>query len=221
MKASLHFNLIKPEEILSPNPVRPRVMLPALCVLTAVAAGVWWGLVGARIHAAEQKLAAVNADIESARAAHKEVLSLRAEEQEISASLRQLRFYKNSRLLLGDLLGRIARHVPSDVQFTELYMPPPSPPPPPAAAVKGKKPPAPTNTFENVSLRLAGRASGDSPAEAVNSMLNALRQPGFTNVIQYANVPPGAFRPDNFRGPTGRNTLLFEIICRCEPRRFE
>jgi len=220
MKASLHFNLIKPEEILSPNPVRPRVMLPVLCILTAVAAGVWWGLIGVRIHAAEQRLATVNADIESVRAAHKEVLSLRADEQEISASLRQLRFYEKSRLLFGDTLARVARHVPTDVQFTELYMPPPAPPTPPTA-VKGKKPPAPTNTFENVSLRLAGRAGGDSPTEAVNSMLNALRQPGFTNVIQYANVPPGAFRQDNVRGPTGRNTLLFEIICRCEPRRFE
>lgn len=220
MKATLHFNLIKKEELLSPNPIRPRVMLPVLCILCALAVLVWWGLFALRILAAEQKLDSVNTGIDSVRAAHKEVLDLRAEERELSASLQQLAFYQNSRLLFGGTLGQIAGQVPSDIQFTELYLPPPMPPPMPAPA-RGQKPVAQTNTFENVTLRLAGRAGGDSPTDAINSLLNDLRKPAFTNLILQANVPPGAFRQEPSRGPTGRNTLLFEIICRCEPRRFE
>lgn len=218
MKASLHFNLIKKEEVLSPNPVRLRVMLPVLCVLGVIATGVWWGLFAVRIHAAEQKLAAVKVSIESLRAQHNEVLGLRTEEKELYASLKQLGFYKNSRLLFGNTLSQIAEHVPPEIQLTELDVPSPIPPP---AADKDKKPVAQTNTFESVTMRLAGRAGGASPTDAINSLLESLRKPAFSNLILQANVPPGAFRQDNVRNPTGRNVLLFEIICRCEARRFE
>jgi len=220
MKASLHFNLIRKEEILSPSPVRLRVMLPVFCLLLVAALAVWWMLALTRAHAANQKLAAVNAEIESLSRSHQTVLSLCAEEKELSASLRQIGFYTNALTRFGGLLSGLPEHVPADIQITELYVPPPAPPPAPAP-MPGVKAAAPTSTFECVSLRLAGRAGGDAPADAVDSLLTALRKPDFTNLIVRAAVPPGAFRQEAARGQGNRNTLLFEIQCDCVPRRFE
>jgi len=221
MSESLHLNLITDEERFSSSPVRLRVMVPILAVLTVLGLAVWWLLFAFRLYATTTQKAALSANIAGLATAHKEVMGLRAQEKEYSAQLRQLSFYRNSRIRFGGTFALLAERVPETLQITELCVPPP-PPLPPSPVDPTKKPAlGPTNLFETVALRLAGRASGQRPTEAVNTLLEALRTPAFTNLILSAEIPKGAFRQDTGKDSAAREALLFEITCGCAPRRFE
>lgn len=218
MSASLHLNLLKEEEQRSPNPVRLRFLLPALAVSLALAALMWWLLLTLRAHTQAALRDNAKANIQELTPAHTQTLALRAQEKELSAIVRQLRFYERARLRFGDALCELPARVPPNIQLTELRVPPPPP-----AAVDPKQPAlGPTNNLEQVTLRLAGRTSGEGASAAVDTLLAALRTPAFTNLIETAEIPKGAFRQDTAaRGASSRDTLLFAITCGCVPRRFE
>lgn len=218
MSTSLHLNLLTPEEHLSPNPIRLRVMVPLVATLTVLGIAVWWALFAFRLHAATLQKATLATNIEGLKPAHNEVLRLRAQEKEYQSILQQLTFYRNSRVRFGETFKRLAEQFPDTLQLTELRVPPPPPPPPPDP----KRPTfGPTNVFETVSLRLAGRAGGDNPSMSVKMLLETIRTPAFTNLVRSAEIPKGAFRQDTARGPANQDTLLFEITCGCISRRFE
>ena len=224
MSASLHLDLLTDEEHVSPSPVRPRVMVPMLAVLAVLSIAVWWSLFAFRLHAATLQKGKLETNLAGLKPAHSEILRLRAEEKECDAALRQLGFYRNARIRFGETFARLAEHVPETLQLTEVRVPPPPlPPPPPPVDPKAKVPLllGPTNLFEAVTVRLAGRAGGERPSESINTLLQALRSPAFTNLIVSAETPKGAFRQDTSQGASNRDTLLFEITCGCVPRRFE
>jgi hypothetical protein len=76
--------------------------------------------------------------------------------------------------------------------------------------------------MEKVTLRIVGRTAGEKASSAVDTLLAALRTPSFTNLLQNAEIPKGAFRQDTVsRSASIRDILLFEITCECAPRRFE
>ena len=226
MSSTLHLDLLTDEEHLSPSPVRLRVMVPMLAVLAVLCIAVWWSLFAFLLHGANLQKAALQTNLAGLKPAHSEVLRLRAEEKECDAALRQLGFYRNARIRFGETFAQLAEHVPATLQLTEVRVtpPPPTPPPPPPSDdPKAKVLPVlgPTNVLEDVTLRLAGRAGGERPSESINTLLGALRSPAFTNLIRSAETPKGAFRQDTSKGPSNRDTLLFEITCGCVPRRFE
>ena len=222
MNTSLHLNLLKDEERYSSSPVRLRVMVPVIALLAVAGLAVWWTLYVFRVHAVMMQKKTLEIQIADLTPAHTEILRLRAQEKECEANLRQLKYYCHSRLRFGELFTALTDHVPADIQLTGLWLLPPPPPPPPD--LKTKIPLlGPTNLFETVTLRLAGRAGGENPTKAVDSLLRALNtQPVFTNLIRSAQIPKGAFRLDTGKGSaSNRDTRLFEITCECVPRRFE
>ena len=218
MSASLHLNLLKEEEQRSPNPIRLRVLFPTLAGGLAVACLLWWSLLAYRAHTQAAIRDNLKASIQELTASHAQVLALRAQEKEISAITRQLRLYERSRIRFGDALRKLPEDVPGNIQLTEMRVPPPPPP-----ALDTKQPNlGPTSTVEKVSLRIVGRTAGEKASAAVDSLLAALRTPGFTNLVQTAEIPKGAFRQDIVnRNASSRDVLLFEITCECVPRRFE
>ena len=218
MSAFLHLNLLKEEEQRSPSPIRLRVLLPTLAGGLALAPPLWSMLRAVRLHAQSAVRDTTRARRQELTPAHTQLLALRAQEKELSAIARQLRLYERSRIRFGDTLRKIPERVPANIQFTEMRVPPPPPP-----AVDPKQPAlGPTNSLEKVSLRIAGRTSGEKASVSVDTLLAALRAPGFTNRIQAAEIPKGAFRQDTVnRASSSRDILLFEITCECAPRRFE
>lgn len=218
MSASLHLNLLKEEERRSPNPVRLRVLCPILAGGLAVASLLWWSLLAFRAHAQTTIRDNLKAGIQELNAAYTQAIALRAQEKEISAIARQLRLYESSRIRFGEALCKLPEDVPENVQLTEMSIPKPPPP-----AVDPMQPAlGPTNKLERVTLRLAGRTAGEKASAAVDTLLAALRRPGYTNLVQTADIPKGAFRQDTTSRNTGsRDALLFEITCGCVPRRFE
>lgn len=221
MKGDMHFNLIKPEEILSPNPVRLRLILPVLAVICAVMSGVWSLLESMRADTAEQKHRSLQEEMKQVGPAHSHVVALSTNEADLVAGITQLNYCKNSRRAFGDALYLLGAHIPHEIQLTEVYAPlPPTLPDKPASAKSGKKSVC-TNTCEEVTLRLCGRAGGGKPADAIDELLALLREPCFTNLIKSARVPQGALRQEDAGGSGRSGMLLFEILCQCEPRRFE
>ena len=217
MKSPLHLNLLKEEERYSSSPIRLRVMLPLLTSLAVFGVFLWWLLLILGVHGQIQLKADLEQTITSLKSSHAAMLSSRAQEQEYQSITQQLNFYIHSKNRYGEALQRLPEEVPASIQFTELRMSPPQP----AAPSLSQTQQAPTNTFEQVSLRIAGRTGGDRPSEGVNRLLAALRSPAFTNVFKSAVIPKGAFRLDTMPRSIKRDTLLFEIICECVPREFK
>jgi hypothetical protein len=217
MSTPLHLNLLKDEERFSPNPVRLRVMLPMLSVLAALGCLIWWALLGLRAHSQTTTQERLTKTLQDMRTSHATVLDLHAQQREAQSIIQQLQLYARSCLRFGDTLGRLPSHVPMNIQFTEMRIPPP-----PAPLVDLKTPTlGPTNACEGVTLRIAGRISGENAYTAVNALLATLRTPAFSNLVQTADIPKGAFRQEAGRSQENRDTLLFEILCGCVPRRFE
>ena len=220
MNASLHLNLLKDDERFTSSPIRPRIMIPLLTLLSVAGLGVWWLLLTERLSGAVHEKAIREAHCAELTPARNQVLSLRAREKEARAALTQLDFYRASRIRCGDTLMRLPQHVPESIQFTELRVPLPPPLPAPDPKLK-VQPLGPTNLVEAVTLRLAGRVSSSSSSETVRSLLDALHQPAYTNLIRAAEIPKGAFRQDSVRNPEARESILFEITCDCVERRFK
>ena len=218
MRTPLHIDLLNEEERFSSSPIRLRVMLPLTASFVALCLLVWWSLLCLRVHNQIQLKGELQQAILTITPAHAAMLASRTQEQEFRAVIGQLALYRHSRVLFGETLSNLAENVTQNLQFTELSVPLPPPPP----AIDPAHPaPSPTNTFEQVTLRIAGRTGGERPSEAVNTLLAALRTPAFTNLFRTAVIPKGAFRQDSVRNPANRETLLFEITCTCMPRRFE
>ena len=217
MSTPLHLDLLKEEERFSSSPIRMRVMLPLTATFFALCLLVWWSLLCLKDHSMTQHKEDLKRDILSLTPAHDAVLASRAQEQEYRAMVRQLTLHKHARNLYGDTLSNLAEHVIETIQFTQITLPPPQPPPVDVTHPSN----GPTNTFEAVTLRISGRTGGEHPSEAVNDLLATLRTPAFTNAFQTAVIPKGAFRQEATRNASNSDTLLFDIICDCVPRRFE
>jgi len=195
-------------------------MVPLLAVLGVVGLGVWWFLLSAHIGHVTHEKTTLETYCAELKPAHDQVLALRAREKEARAAFSQLDFYRAARIRFGDALAHLPQHVPASIQLTELRVPTPPPLPPQDPALK-VKPLGPTNLAEAVTMRIAGRVSSSTASEAVRSLLEALRQPVFSNLICKAEIPKGTFRQDAARGPAVREHILFEISCGCSERRFE
>ena len=218
MSVSLHLNLLKEEELRSPNPIRLRFLLPTLAIGVALACLTAWMLLALRAHAQTAARDSVKANIQELTPAHTQALALRAQEKNTSSIIRQLRFYEHARILFGDALCKLPEHVPENIQLTQMRVPPP-----PQVLVDPKQPElGPTNTFERVNLCISGRTAGENADVAVDTLLAALLTPNYSNLVQTAVIPKGAYRQDiTARNATGRANLLFEITCGCVARRFE
>ena len=217
MTPSLHLDLLKDEERFGSSPVRMRVMFPLFAISAALGVSLWWGLVAFRVHNQTVLKSALEKSAAELKPAHNALLALRAQERDTSAAIRQIQFYQNSRLRFGETFLKLAARVPENMQITEMRINPPAP-----ITIDPQSPtPGPTNTVEQVTLRLAGRTAGERSTEVINTFITALRTPAFTNLIRSVEIPKGAFRQEFGKDPQSREALLFELICGCSPRRFE
>jgi Tfp pilus assembly protein PilN len=216
MSTFLHLDLLKDEERFSSSPIRLRVMLPLIAMLATLCCLLWWGLCSLRTHNQADLKERLEKSIREEKTAHAVVLDLRLQEKETSSVIRHLQLYEHARLRFGASLLQLSEHIPANIQLTELRLSPSQPLFDPQRPALG-----PTNTFEQVTLRLAGRTGGDHASASVNTLLASLLTPAFTNIIETADIPKGAFRQEAGRGADDRDTLVFEIRCSCRPRRFE
>jgi hypothetical protein len=217
MSAHLHLDLLKDEERFSSSPIRLRIVVPMVASMATLSCLIWLTLLGLRTHGQVVVKRGLQESIDGLKAAHVAFIDLRMREKEAGAMYQQLLYYEHSRIRFGQTLAQLPDLVPANIQLTEMRV---SPPPPPQ--VDSKQPElGPTNKAEVVTLRLSGRTCGDQGSACVNALLASLRKPAYSNLIQKAEIPKGAFRQDVGRMTDKRDALLFEITCTCVPRRFE
>ena len=231
MKApNLHLNLLHAGERMSSSPVRLRVMLPVLAALACVGCLVWWGVLAGQLMLAKMQNDSLRKDLAAKKSVHGGILQQMTAEREMQAELDQLAMYANGRRTYGELFKRFADVVPDGMQLLALEIP--EPPVqnllPPGAKPGSKAKPllGPTNTVENVSLRVIGRAVKEKP---VGALMKALEGPAFTNALVIAKDAPSdkssprirSLHQETSSAGGGERLLAFDIEYRCAERRFE
>jgi len=229
MKApNIHLNLLRPEEMASSSPVRMRVMMPLLSLLLCAACLVWWGIILMQGMILGGKVRSVRRDLESRKTAHAAILAQMADMRERQAQLDQLDAYKNGCLKYGGLLAKLADVIPEEVQLTALAIPEP----PPQMLYDPKNPmrpplPGPTNTVEDVQLRISGRTAATA---SMTALMEAVESDAFSEWILVDDAGNNAvarkkrrinIRQELHAGDDGVRMLAFEMEFRCKGRRFE
>jgi hypothetical protein len=116
--------------------------------------------------------------------------------------------WQKARLEWGRQLEVLQKVVPASVQMTDLRV---------GQLLLVLTNNAAGRVFE---MRLAGR-TGEASGADVDELRQAFtNQPPFVQVVEEAVIPPGAFKQDPTHGAS-RNDRVFEIVCRCKPRKFE
>ena len=226
MKApNLHLNLLRASERQSSSPVRLRVMLPILAALACVGCLVWWGVLAGQLMLVKGQANTLRQDLAAKKAEHGGILSQKAEERNRQAELGQLKMYENGRRTYGVLFGRLADVMPEGMELMELKIP--EPPAqnllPPGAKPGPKVKPllGPTNTVEDVTLCIMGRAKNEKP---VNTMMKALESPACADSLVAAQKGAdvgSARKVRSWTDTSDKDLLAFEIKYRCVERRFE
>jgi len=222
---ALHFDFLLDHERLSSSPIRLRFLGPLFASVCAMAALIVWQIESLHANGLIMSKQEVEGKIGNLKTSYDIIIVDRTQEKELAAQLTQFRFYKRARNPVGVTLAQLTNAVSEKIQLTELrlFSQPVQPMDMSAAksTAKGPLQIGPTNLFEGVNLRLAGRASAESASEVVDKLLRTLQSSTFTTLVQRAEIPKGAFRQDASGRGANRDVSLFEINCECQPRRFE
>ena len=226
-----HLNLLMESERVSSSPVRFRVMLPILAILSCLGIAVWWAILGGQLILAQTNLRQLKTNLEEREAANKDAMEALARLNELNAELDQFDCYTNSITRRGEFLTALAEAMPLKVQLLRLEIPQPPPPvlPAPPKGAKVKKGTNvslnPTGYVERVHFVLTGRSPKELP---ILSLMDTLASEAFTNSIYIVRdaIEPSP-RVRSFRQESARNSnesgprmVAFEIEYAITGRRF-
>lgn len=157
--ASFHLNLLADSERVSSSPVRLRVILPMLALLSAIGMALWWGSIFTQQLLIDMKLKSQQSENEARKAAETEARRMHLDYLEYSAELSQLDGYATSVRRIGPALAKVAETMPFNIQLISLAVEPPAvqdlkAPNPRAPLLRG-----PTNTVETQVFSIDGRTA--------------------------------------------------------------
>lgn len=222
MRSTIHMNLLDHSERKGSNPVRFRVLAPAISILVLA-------VLLLRVAAADSKVKwlgktkdEIQGKIAGLQEGVKMFVEMTARKNAADSSVKQLETYMGSRLLFGEALEALPGVVPPTVQFTSLEILKPMRPVEKKAAPGAPKPPVAANVkiAEKVDLRICGFADS---SDSVESLKNAVQSGPFTNLVLRAVLPAGSFRLATGRDApaAGVDMFMFELKCDCRERVFE
>jgi Tfp pilus assembly protein PilN len=204
----MHINLILDAEKRSASPIPL-----ALVLRLAVAVGVLLILLVVFLffnsyRTAARELQWAQADWKQNEPRHQAAIGQRTDLAFQKTVLEEIQGWPPSRLAWGKHLLALQQVVPDSIQLTELRI---------SQSVVSVSNTVPVRAIE---LRLAGKTG-----EASGANVSLLRQlltntPAFTGLVDEASIPVGAFRQDPDTA-AGRNSRVFEIVCRLRPRALE
>ena len=212
-----HLNLLAESEKMSSSPIRLRVMMPILALLSVMGAVIWWGTLTTQLVMTRAKTQALREEIASKKAAHDAIVDNMNLANEEDAQLQQLEMYRGGCVKWGGTFAAIAESLPLKIQLVRIELP--EPPPQVLRDPKNpKKPPllGPTNDTESATLVIAGRAARDT---TVVAFMESLEGAAFTNMLGRAVV--SSIQQESISSKQGGQRLLaFELECRAMGRRF-
>ena len=213
--AAFHLNLLKETERLSSSPVRLRVLLPLLALLSCAGMVVWWGTIFTQLMVVKSQVQTLQENIQAKTKLHAEVLARQAEVREKTQQLEQLDFYRAGVRHLGEPLARLAEVMPLRIQLTELTI---SRLDPQDLKPKGAKVPlfGPVENVETQKLVIVGRTTKETPVVA---MMESLDAPDFATLVT-KDKKIKSFKQDLTTTRDGKRLLSFEVEYTMPERTF-
>lgn len=201
----MHINLIFEEEQRSSSPVSLGlvVRLAVIAFLVMVVVGISSFYAGH--HRLQNQVRAVEDEWKKTEPKYTEAVKLRNALADRTATLNEIKGWRDSRIAWGTQLGNLQTVVPAVIQLTELRV---------SQTILSLTNDLSARAFE---MKIAGRTGAARSEVNVVQFIEALKQPPFAGVIKSAELPPGAFRQD----PASKTDRVFEIICKYVPRALE
>jgi Tfp pilus assembly protein PilN len=201
----MHINLIYKDEQRSASPVSfwlmMRVAIGAALFLAVF--GVVMFMVG--YSSIKHQVNALDNEWKYADPKYKAAIQVRKELSERADTLKALQGWRDARIAWGGQLESLGGIVPAVIQLTEIRI---------THAVLLISNNTPTRVFE---AKFSGRASADRSEVNVVEFLNGFKEKPFSQFVESALLPPGAFRQD----PVIKSDRIFEIVCKYYPRLIE
>lgn len=198
----MQINLIFEEEQRSASPVSLGLILRLAAIVVIVLAVVGAFSFYAGYHTLKNQVQAVQDDWKKTEPKYKAAVQMRNELVERTATLNEIKGWRDSRIAWGDQLGNLQPVVPAVIQLTEMRV---------SQTILSLSNNLTGRAFE---MRISGRTAAARSEANVVQFMDALKQPPFAGVIKSAELPPGAFRQD----PASKTDRIFDIICKYVPR---
>lgn len=212
--SAFHLNLLKASEHVSSSPVRLRVMLPILTLLTVAGVALWALILFGQLLLVRTQAKTVEDDIQAKKTSHAEVIALMGQVRQLQLELEQLDYYRAGVRHLGEPLAELAEVMPLKVQLTELALQPPArqilQPPGAKVALFG-----PATNVETQKLVIVGRTTRATPVVA---LMESLESPEFAALVT-REKKTNSFKQDS-SAKGSRQLLSFEIEYVTPERRF-
>jgi hypothetical protein len=201
----MHINLILEAEQRSASLVQPHVLVRTL----AGGAGVLLFLAVFSFFASyrnlQQEAEAVVDEWRRTEPKYKAALQLRTDLGLRCDLHKEISGWRDTRLGWGAQLAALQMAVPPMIQLTDLQV---------SHDLFVMSNNVPARVYE---LRLSARTSAAGSEVNVGEFTETLRQTPYDAWIESAVIPPGRFRQDS----QVKTDRVFEIVCKCKPRRFE
>lgn len=201
----MQINLIFEEEQRSASPVSLGLVLRLAAIVVIVLALVWAFSFYAGYHTLKNQVQAVQEDWKKTEPKYKAAVQMRNDLVERTATLNEIRGWRDSRIAWGEQLGNLQPAVPAVIQLTDLRV---------SQTILSLANNQPGRAFE---IRISGRTAAARSEANVVQFMEALKQPPFAGVIKSVELPAGSFRQD----PASKTDRIFDIICKYVPRALE
>lgn len=201
----MHINLIYKVEQRSASPISIALMLRLVIGVFAflVVFGVVMFFVG--YSSLKHQVNALESEWKYADPKYKAAIQVRQELSERADTLKALQGWRDARIAWGGQLDSLGLMVPAVIQLNEIRV---------THAVLLVSNNTPTRVFE---VKFSGRTSADRSEVNVVDFLNGFKEKPFSQFVESALLPPGAFRQD----PVIKSDRIFEVVCKYYPRLIE
>ncbi|MEI6563271.1 MAG: hypothetical protein WCO42_03065 [bacterium] len=201
----MHINLIFKDEQRSASPVSLALMIRVAlgALLFMIAFGIFMFAVEYR--ACQNQVEMANDEWKRTEPKYKAAIEVRNELAGRMDTLKALQGWRDARIAWGRQLDTVVPVVPHVIQLTQIRV---------SQTVVVVSNTIPARVFE---MKFSGRTPADRSEVNVVQFLDAFKGTPFSQFVESATLPPGAFRQD----PLEKNDRIFEVVCKYYPRPIE
>lgn len=201
----MHINLIYEEEQRSASPVSLGLMLRLTVGTVLFLVAFWIFMFTVEYRALKHQVDTLDIEWKSTEPKYKAAIQVRNDLSDRLDTLKALQGWRDARITWGGQLENLGRIVPAVIQLTEIRA---------SHTVMAVSNNIPARVFE---VKFSGRTAAAQSEANVVQFLDAFKGKPFSDYVESAVLPPGAFRQD----PVIKSDRIFEIVCKYFPRLIE
>ncbi len=200
----MHINLIYEEEQRSASPVSLWLMVRVVMGAVLFLLIFWVVMFTIGYRSLIHQVDALDSDWKQTEPKYKAALQVRNDLSERNDTLKALQGWRDARIAWGEQLANIEHIVPGVIQLTEIRV----------THTMLLTNNIPTRAFE---VKFSGRTAAARSEINVVQFLDGLKAKPFSQFVESAILPAGAFRQD----PVVKSDRIFEVVCKYYPRLIE